>query len=492
MALTRRQFIKRTGLAAAGSFLGPSLFRNPLLQQALASIIGDRYFVVVFLDGGNDALNTVTPVANGTSGTLRTAYQAARNTGAGGLRLPASGAGALLVPSLPFKDTHTNTQLGFHPGLGGASGTGGLVGLYNQGKVAVIQGCGYPDYSLSHETSRHTWQSAILGGTGSGWMGRYLAANYTGSDIPSVNVRNEIAGEFLQNTTSVLAIRRLANFNFPYDDFDSGDETAKRTGFLALYNEAKLSSQPTFKYTGDAGKSTLLATDNYPALVGLYNGRTSTPPGYPPDTTWSQAYANFLDTGFARNLREAARVIYGVSTGASGVNARFFEVANGGYDTHSDQGVGSPGDQQYELHREVGDAIELFYNDCVDMGVANKVCILIWSEFARRIQQNDNGTDHGSQGHMFVIGGAVNGGAYGNHPNINDPALDDDGNTVYSQAVADPYRSTDMRDVYGTILKHWLGMDGLGGNPDPLSVLTLDGGDPNLYWTIPNFDLGFI
>ena len=51
--------------------------------------IGDRYFVVIFLDGGNDGLNTVTPVANGTSGTLRTAYQAARSTGAGGLQLPA-------------------------------------------------------------------------------------------------------------------------------------------------------------------------------------------------------------------------------------------------------------------------------------------------------------------------------------------------------------------------------------------------------------------
>ena len=72
--------------------------------------------------------------------------------------------------------------------------------------------------------------------------------------------------------------------------------------------------------------------------------------------------------------------------------------------------------------------------------------------------QNANGTDHGSQGPMFVIGGAVKGGVYGNHPNINQAALNDDGNTTYSQAAGDPFRSTDFRDVYGTILKQWLGV----------------------------------
>ena len=64
MALTRRQFIKRTGLATAGSVLAPAFLRNPWLQQALADTIGDRYFVVFFLDGGNDGVNTVTPADN--------------------------------------------------------------------------------------------------------------------------------------------------------------------------------------------------------------------------------------------------------------------------------------------------------------------------------------------------------------------------------------------------------------------------------------------
>jgi hypothetical protein len=96
---------------------------------------------------------------------------------------------------------------------------------------------------------------------------------------------------------------------------------------------------------------------------------------------------------------------------------------------------------------------------------------------------------------MFVIGGAgaINGGVYGNHPNI-DPddatdGIDDDGNSRYSQDNANPQRSTDFRDVYGTIMKHWLGI----ANPQPLLPLDSDLGysGPD-YWTASNFNMGFL
>ena len=94
MAITRRQFIKRTGAATAGALFGPSFFSSRLVQSAMAATIGSRYFITFFLDGGNDGLNTVVPVSNGTTGTLRTAYEAARNTGTGGLRLTAGAIGS--------------------------------------------------------------------------------------------------------------------------------------------------------------------------------------------------------------------------------------------------------------------------------------------------------------------------------------------------------------------------------------------------------------
>jgi uncharacterized protein (DUF1501 family) len=184
-----------------------------------------------------------------------------------------------------------------------------------------------------------------------------------------------------------------------------------------------------------------------------------------------------------------AKIIYGVESGASDVNARFFQISNGGYDTHSDQG-GATG-QQYDLHRLVGDALEIFYHDLEDMGAIDRTCVLVWSEFSRRILQNDNGTDHGSQGPMFVIGGSVNGGVYGNHPNISalPGALDGQGNSVYQQDSehfgTNAFRSTDLRDVYGTVLNRWMKVD-------PSLLLPADTGDPTYRWVTRNFNMGFL
>jgi uncharacterized protein (DUF1501 family) len=475
MALTRREFLKRAGLVGAGGVLGPGIFGNPFVRHALAETIGDRYFVVVYLDGGNDGLNTVVPVTNG-GGTLRTAYDAARGTGSGGLRLTPGDLGATLIGA----DPATGAQLAFHPGLRGTPGQpgfGGLHDLYLAGKVAVIQGCGYPEYSLSHAESTAVWQTGDplgLGSYGSGWVGRYLAGNYGGLDIPGVSIGASIPGEMRQTATSVLAVRRLRDFGFPYDPDYPGDRPDKRAAFLGLHAHALASTQPLVALVGGTGTATLRASESYPALHGLYNGARP---------SWNQAYSAL--GGMAINLREVAKIIYGVEQGVPDVAARHFWVRNGGYDTHSDQGAATG--QHFDLHAEVASAIKVFHEDLTDMGIADKVCLFVWSEFSRRVPQNDNGTDHGSQGPTFVIGDKVNGGIYGNHPNINAAALDNQGNTRYSQAAADPYRSVDFRDVYGTLLKHWLNMP----HATILSaVLPLDAGfPPGTYWTAESFDL---
>src|SRR5437867_12871246 len=124
MALTRRQFLKRSGAASAAALLGPSLFTSPLLRRAFAETIGDRYLVVLFLDGGNDGLNTVVPVDDG-GGSLRSAYEMARLSGTGGLRITPAELSASLIGS----DPHSGAQLALHPGLGG------FKALYDLGKL---------------------------------------------------------------------------------------------------------------------------------------------------------------------------------------------------------------------------------------------------------------------------------------------------------------------------------------------------------------------
>jgi uncharacterized protein (DUF1501 family) len=469
MAITRRQFLKRSGAVTAGTLLGPSLFSSPLLRRALADTIGDRYFVVVYLNGGNDGLNTVTPATNG-GGTLRASYDIARTAGGGGLNLSPTDLALTLIGT----DPNTSAQLALHPGF-----VNGFKPLYDAGKLAVVQGCGYPSYSLSHDQARSIWQTGDpLGiGLGTGWVGRYLAANYGGSDIPAVNIADSIVGEFKQGTTSVITLDRLQDFGFPYDLDYNDDVDAKKAAFLALCAAASGDAQSTVKYIGESGNATLLSSESYPGLD----------PTYVADRSTFNAMYDGLGTSMANDLREVAKIIYGVSNGVTNVNARMFQVSNGGYDTHSDQGAANTDGQHYTLHKEVGEAIKLFIDDLTDMGVGNKICMVVWSEFSRRIMQNDSGTDHGSQAPMFVIGGAVNGGVYGNHPNIDPAALDDDGNTTYTQN-ANGFRSTDFRDVYGTILKNWLNMPA----GDVSTLFPTDSGDPQFYWTAPNFNLGFL
>ena len=516
MAITRRQFLKRSGLATAGMTLGPGLFANPFVRRALADTIGDRYFVVIFLDGGNDGLNTV-PIYNNGSGTLRDDYNLARIAGPGGLRLTPDdldgttfGNGGTLLSTLnPLdpslgKDPNTGAKLALHPGFRGfpdtqfpalpqAPGKDGFFHLDLIGKVAVIQGCGYPQYSLSHDEARNVWKTgdpaALYGGPGyggSGWIGRHLAdlsSGYLASDIPGICIQDSIAGELKQTKTSILALQRLDRFGFPYDSDNSDDDTAKRTAFLDLHGQASASAQATIKYLGDGGSVTLKSSESYPAAGVDYDIDRG--------TTFGQEYDD-LGRSLGRDLREVAKIIWGVSHNIINPDnsARFFQVSNGGYDTHSDQGAADPNGQHFSLHAEVSAAINIFYRDLKDMGLENKVCVLVWSEFSRRIHQNDNGTDHGSQGPMFVIGGAVNGGVYGVHPNIADSAQDGEGNTIY-QSTPDIYgfKSTDFRDVYGTVLKHWLNMP--SGIIVP-NVLQTDSGSAPDYWTTPNFDMGFI
>jgi len=470
MPISRRQFLQRTGRMTAGGLLASAWPGRPWLDAAYAAALGDRYFLIINLGGGNDGLSTLVPYENGHHGAYRTLYEQYRNaSSSGGLRIPQS----MLGQRLLGVDQATGTPLAWHPALGG------MQDLWERGKVAVIQGCGYPEANLSHSESEQKWLTADPLGTGlgTGWMGRYLAARFGAAEIPAMSTQDRVPGEFIQSATGVLATARIEEFALPVDPGFPLDQDAKLAAYATLYRNARESTHTGMRYAGTVGGAMLGAAALFPPLHDLYESDRS---------TWSQEYSR-ANTETARSLREIAKTIHGVRQGK--VNARFFEVLCGGYDTHSDQGPPNRSGEHYRLLSELGDALQIFYEDCADMGVADRLCILLWSEFGRRLVQNENGTDHGTQAPMFVIGGSVQGGLYGHHPNIEPGALDPTvPNTVYSQALADPQRSTDFRDVYGTVLKHWLNLS----DAEVRAILPIDGGDPSLYWTRPDFDLPFL
>lgn len=465
MSLSRRQFLSRTGLAS-GALLLPPWLGNPLVRDAAASA-GARSLVVIHLDGGNDGLNTVTPIDDG-AGTLRTDYDANRAL----LRLPPA---SLLPIGL---DASTGAQLGLNPALGG------IEGLFQSGACAIVQGCGYPEPRLSHDGSNRVWRTGrpVLDASDpDGWVGRAMVElGYVGTDIPAVNIGRKVAPSFRQAVTNVLAFESLDDFGFPYDLDHPGDDLAKRACFASQCQAAMSAGPPQRRFVASTARSALEATE---AFVASYeNDRGG----------WVDLY-DALGTAPAHDLREIAKILYGVSLGVPGMEARLFQMSATGYDTHANQGAGDPGDRHFELLRALGDALALFYDDCADMGIVDDVLVLVWSEFGRRVKQNGNGTDHGSVGPVLLVGGQVAGGIYGNHPDLSPGALDPQGNLAYSQDTANPHRSTDFRDVYGTVLARWLGVPEATILSDVLPPEPAEY-DPAAYWVEGHHDfaMGFL
>jgi uncharacterized protein (DUF1501 family) len=178
-------------------------------------------------------------------------------------------------------------------------------------------------------------------------------------------------------------------------------------------------------------------------------------------TSWS-SNLNGLTGGLAARLKQVTSVIrYDNATPPplSPTGARFFHVRIGGFDTHTNQSG-----RQSGLLAQVSKAVKAFHDDMVDLGVADKVLIMTFSEFGRRVNENGGptnaGTDHGAAAALFVVGNPViaapgGGHVFGRVPPLDVGLLDGGRNLAYH---------TDFRRVYATIIDRWL-------NGDSASVL---------------------
>jgi len=121
-------------------------------------------------------------------------------------------------------------------------------------------------------------------------------------------------------------------------------------------------------------------------------------------------------------------------------------VSLGGFDTHANQS----GTQQ-QLLMYVADALEGFLKDVQRIGRAADIAVMLFTEFGRRVAQNQSqGTDHGAATPMYIIGEPVKGGVYGQYPSLDH--LDDNGDLIMT---------TDFRRVYATMIKEWMGFEHL-------------------------------
>ncbi len=386
---TRRQFLTHGLRDSALIALAPSL--PAFLAHAARGVEPDkdgRLLVVIQLDGGNDGINTVVPFRD--DGYARNRKE---------LRLPEK-------RLIKIKD-----HLGFHPSMGLAAS------LLDSGRLAIVQGVGYPNPNRSHFRSREIWQSARLDPldhTGLGWIGRALdggpsppdgspAALLIGPDAPPFAIRGR--------RSASAALDRLDD----YAVANRGDDLGRflRRSLLDAYSTADRL---------DAAASTTREKGTYP------------------------------DSELATRLRLTARLI------KAGLGTRAYYLEQGDYDTHGHQ-LARHGGLLEDLFR----SIKAFLDDLTAAKLADRVLVLVFSEFGRRVEENGSkGTDHGTAGPVFLAGSRVRPGVSGEYPSLTDLQNGDLKMTV------------DFRRIYATVIHAWLRLsseEALGGPFAQLDLL---------------------
>lgn len=395
MVLSRRELLRRGTWALPGLALGPGVF----LRSAIASPTSkNRNLIIIELAGGNDGLNTLVPYGlNGGS-----YYSVFRQT----LGVPE--ADLLKIPGEPVAFAKSCIE---------------LKALYDLGRVAIIQGVGYPVPNFSHEISRRIWHAGTVGGAtagaSEGWLARYLnvlppTANPTAAEIGNHSYLLTEGANGL-----VPAVFEVGDYQFPLDAAHPGDATSRKLAYTAIVNAMK----------GGVGLPASIARTGSDILGVIEQFKTV------PDIPFVGAYSPTLLSFGLQTIIKLIKANFGM---------RVFHIVFGGFDTHSLQNQGG---LHQALLRKLSMAIGGFHTDLIAQGIEHETLTVVCSEFGRRVYENGSaGTDHGTVNPMMVIGSKVLGGFVNPHPAMDPTALD---------ATDELPMQADYRDVFGTILQNW-------------------------------------
>jgi uncharacterized protein (DUF1501 family) len=409
--ISRREFLRDGVAAFTVSFAAPAFLSDIALAQGARS----RNLVVVYLSGGNDALNTVVPY-------LDPFYYSRRP--------------AIAVPAgqvLQIGSDPSGKALGLHPRLTG------LRDIFNEGRLAIVQRTGYANSSRSHFQGTDIWGTADpRSPTGIGWLGRYLDTLPPPVDtLAGWNSAQQTPRALVARTVAVPAIPDARTYSLSSPN-GAAEALNERLAATRIASHVAV-ERPHLSFVNGSIRGALDTLD-----------RVATVTTYVPT-------AAYPTNGFALALRTVAASI------VRGIGTRVFWVQTGGFDTHANQG-NAGGGAYATLMGTFNDGLLAFYTDLRNQALLNETLVLQFSEFGRRITENGSqGTDHGAAGVMMAIGGTVRGGIYGTAASL-DP---NPGNPMLENGGADVRYETDFRAVYAKVLEAWLGTDSvaiLGGN----------------------------
>jgi uncharacterized protein (DUF1501 family) len=365
--------------------------------------------VVLQLAGGNDGLNTVIPMGNDE-------YRKARPT------LGLTDASILRI----------DPQTGLHPSLSG------LASAYQDGHLAIVQGVGYPNPNRSHFRSTEIWATAVDSDQSSttGWIGRYFDNACSGCDASvGIAMASQLPQAFTaSNPKGVL-----------YQGGATKKKSSKKKGATPSDADGSMMTMEDDD-AGEAGGS--IGMLNGPGNLGKMSAldfleRTEM------DAKVSQqeiAKASakaknsvpYPGSRLGQNFAMISRLI------AGGMPTRIYYLSLGGFDTHTQQAGAHE-----RLLKDMGDSVSAFLADVKAQGNLERVTLMTFSEFGRRVKENaSGGTDHGAAAPLFLAGGGVKAGLLGQMPSLAPKDLFD-GDVKYN---------TDFRSVYATVLEKHLGV----------------------------------
>jgi uncharacterized protein (DUF1501 family) len=394
MSSTRRTFLQNlaaAGVVSIGALPPRFLCRAALAADEAPAPTKGRILVLIELEGGNDGLNTVIPYGDADYYKARPAVGIARDSV---LRI--------------------NEHIGLHPALAG------FKELYDEGRLAILQGVGYANPDRSHFSSMDIWHSARLNGkaTDGGWIGRALdrVSQQRQSSQPALALGVErLPMALIASKVNVPAISDLADYQL---QLGGGSERlrAARRELLVKLAERPPHGAGEIDFIQQTARAAYHSAEKLRSVLGAYKPAAT----YPPN-------------GLGGKLKLIAQMI------AGDLGTQIFFVSLGGFDTHADQPAAHTA-----LLTELSSAVRAFYLDLKGHGLDQRVALATFSEFGRRVKENGSlGTDHGAASQMFVVT-PVKGGVFGKHPSLTDL---DDGDLKFH---------TDFRVPYATLLERWL------------------------------------
>ena len=363
----------------------------------MTSTTKDPVLAVLSLSGGNDGLSTVIPHSNGL-------YRDYRPT--------------LAVPD--DQVIKLTDDIGLHPTMAP------LKKYWDEGKMAIFLGVGYPNPSYSHFRSMDIWHTCEPDKIGTeGWLGRAIKElDPKGENVlTGVNFGRGLPRALAMDGVPVASVGDLETYGL----LTGIDGDAQRNDALDVFGRMygpTIGSSYALDYIRRTGTDALKGADILAKAPEMYSS----------DLEYSaSAVGQYMKNIAQTHLAEfGTRVLYTTSP-------------YNGFDTHANQAQAHSA-----LWTDVSANVDTFITDIRQADKSDNVTLFMFSEFGRRVTDNGSGTDHGAGSVAFAIGDHVKGGVYGEYPSLEQGDLLEGGNLNHS---------TDFRSLYTGILEDWFGLD---------------------------------